>query len=153
MNLVLRYWFVRWRSVLFNIEDGRGRVSWFLPPPKIERGWANKFQGQWFALWNSDVGLVFQVNSEKWKMKNFKCEHFYNDQGSEIRIIKDDEYCYIYKYVFRNKEVFDDLDLFERDFLYFVYAIWNEPSLRRGFESAWPVAGEPQFNESQVTLS
>ena len=79
MKLILDSWQLRWRSVLFDTCTGRGKVRWFAKRSEVNNGWANKFEGTWYALWKQGDHLIFQVGEKSWNMGSCKC--FHRSQG------------------------------------------------------------------------
>lgn len=138
MKIVMFYWPIQWRSAVFNIDTGKGRVRWFSKEPEKHQGWANKHKGRWYALWNSAAGLVFQVGDKRWDMNSFDCSH--RIQGSkcifEIRKSGNIEYLLEYN---APKHFLDLIDIEMEDFFCAVSAVWNDPDSQYTLTSGWEV--------------
>lgn len=141
MSIVLYYWSIQWRSVLFDVEKGVGKVRWFSKKPKECDGWANKHKGVWSALWNSDAGLVFQVGDKTWDINTFDCSHRFQGEKCIFEISKSGRVEYSLEYdAYAPKDVaFDDLDLESEDYFYWISLVWNNQSLKSEFLSSWDV--------------
>lgn len=139
MRIILDYWLVRWRSVFFDLNTGAGKVRWFAKKTKSCQGWANKYKGVWFALWNGSSGLIFQVGEKHWDMNSFDCSHRVEGAKYVFEIQKSGEIEYSLEYDAPKDIAFDALDLEMNDYFYWVSRVWNDTNMKAQFVSSWEV--------------
>lgn len=145
MTLILDLWGLCWRSVDFHLETGKVRVRWLSRPPARTAGFAQRFAGTWYAVWNAGDTLMFQFNETRIPMTDaFACTNslrgkertFTIREGASelLRLTYDDHW--------REWDpTFDELDLELSDFFLYVARVWNDPSRRAALIAGWLRAG------------
>jgi hypothetical protein len=146
MKIVLRYWNRLWQTIIFDTERGLGSVRWFSCDLKRCMGWGFKAKGNWYAVWLSPQGLVFQAGTEIWPMTpEIQCRNTLRGTERIFMLLHNDKTVHEVRYSACDDDepTFDNLDRETTDFLYWVASVWNDERLKVSLSSQWRQAVVP----------
>ena len=133
MIITLDHWARRWQSVDFDAETGQGRIRWFSRKPQQCNGFAQKLQGVWYAEWLTRDYYVFQAGKQRWPMTSeYQCRNVPFGSNRKFSVHLEDRTLFELTYKANLGGVdptFDEFDLMNEDFFYWVATAWNAPDL------------------------
>src|SRR5262249_7471931 len=141
MKLVLHFWRRIWQSVTFDTARGLARVRWLRRAPSTLTGWAVKYAGTWYAVWNAGGHLVFQAGAERWPMTEaIQCSDVREAAMRRFAIARDGDVVFELLYDAEDRDddpTFDTADLEQSDFFVWTARLWNDPKWKQEVLQNW----------------
>lgn len=133
MIIILDHWARRWQALDFDTDSGTGRIRWLSRKPQQCNGFAQKLKGVWYARWLTRDYEVFQAGGQKWPMtREYNCRNVPTGSNRTFSIHLKDRTLFELTYSANlggDDPTFDEFDLMNEDFFYWVAAAWNAPDL------------------------